>query len=53
MNTMFYIIAGMMVILAVLLVMENRKSSNFGGFCAVSMWFIILAIMAGYIGYII
>jgi predicted membrane channel-forming protein YqfA (hemolysin III family) len=47
---MFYLIAGMMVILAILLVIENRKSPNFNGFCAVSVWLTFLGVFAWYVG---
>ena len=52
MSTLMFVIAGMMVILAILVLCENRNHPNFMGFVAVSMWFILLSIFTGYMGYL-
>ena len=53
METIMFIIAGMFIILAILLVLENKNHQNFRGFIAVSLWLVILACIAGYLGYLL
>ena len=47
---MMFCIAGMMFILAILMVWENRNHQNFYGFLVVSVWTAILGIFAGCVG---
>jgi len=49
---MFFVLGGMFVLLAILLVAENADSVNFKAFIAVACWLLLLGGFSLYIGYL-
>lgn len=49
---MFFVLGGMFILLAILLVAENIDSVNFRGFISVACWLLFLGGFSFYMGYL-
>lgn len=52
MTIMFFVLGGMFVLLAILLVAENINSVNFKAFISVACWLFFLGGFSFYMGYL-
>ena len=52
MTIMFFVLGGMFVLLAILLVAENTDSVNFKAFISVACWLLFLGGVSFYMGYL-
>ena len=52
MAIMFFVLGGMFILLAILLVAENIDSINFKAFTSVACWLVFLGIFSFYMGYL-
>lgn len=49
---MFFVLGGMFILLAILLVAENIDSANFKAFTSVACWLLLLGGLSFYMGYL-